>query len=73
MHSEMPLPLTAEEHRELGSEINAATARLQGLCHLVVNVYGPNNRAAFSFIKALEALDRLETDLRAQSEADEER
>ena len=73
MHSDMPLPLTAGEHQELGSEIRAATARLQELCHLVVNVYGPNNRTAFRFIKALEALDRLETDLRAQSEADEAR
>jgi hypothetical protein len=71
MHSKTPLPLTAAEHRELGSEIRAATARLQELCHLVVNVYGPNNRAGFSFIKAMEALDRLETDLRAQSEADQ--
>jgi hypothetical protein len=73
MHSETPLPLTAQEHRELANELRSVNVRLQELCHLVVNVYGQNNRAGFSFLKALEALDRLESDLRVQSEADEAR
>jgi hypothetical protein len=44
--------------------------RLRVLCELVVNVYGPGNRASFSFQKALEAIELLEQDLATQAMQD---
>ena len=70
MPPENSIPLTLDEHRELGSEMKAATNRLRNLCDLIVHVYGPNNRAAFSFLKALEAMDRLKQDLQTQATHD---
>jgi hypothetical protein len=70
MRPENHVPLTLEEHRELGREMRAANARLRQLCALVVDVYGPDNRAAFSFLKTLEAIDRLCHDLQAQAGQD---
>jgi len=64
------IPLTLEEHRELGAEIRSARLRLRQLCELVVGVYGPNNQAAFTFLKAVENLDRLAEDLRGQAAHD---
>ncbi len=65
-----PIPLTLEEHRDLGAEIHAARVRLSQLCDLVAGVYGPQNQAAFSFLKAMQSLDRLQHDLRAQAAQD---
>jgi hypothetical protein len=45
-------------------------ARVRELCGLVVEVYGPNNRAGFSFQRAAEAFDRLCADLQAQVRQD---
>jgi hypothetical protein len=70
MGPEAPVPLTLEEHRELGRAIRAARGRLHELCGLVVSVYGPNNRAAFSFLRAAEAMDRLAQDLQTQASHD---
>ena len=70
MRPENPVPLTLEEHRELGREMRAANVRLRQLCTLVVDVYGPNNRAAFSFLKAMEAVQRLCHDLQTQAAED---
>ena len=64
------LPLTLEEHRELGKEVQAARARLRQLCALVVSVYGPANTAAFTFQRAVEVMDRLCGDLQAQVAVD---
>jgi len=64
------IPLTLEEHRELGAEIRTARAHMHQLCDLVVAVYGPNNQAAFSFLKVVEGLDRLSQDLQAQASRD---
>ena len=61
------ISLTIDEHRDLGREMKATAKRLRVLCDLVVGVYGPNNRAAFSFIKAMEAMERLEQDLATQA------
>ena len=66
MRPETSTPLTLEEHRELSREVRAARARLRELCNVVVGVYGPNNRAAFSFLKITEAMERLSQDLQAQ-------
>jgi hypothetical protein len=64
---EDPIPLTIDEHRELGREMKATAQRLRALCELVVSVYGPANRASFSFLKALEAIELLEQDLATQA------
>ena len=70
MPPENSIPLTFDEHRELGREMKVAADRLRSLCDLIVNVYGPNNRAAFSFLKAMEAMDRLNQDLQSQATQD---
>jgi len=70
MRPQSLVPLTLEEHRELGAEMRAANARLQELCKLVVSVYGPHNSAAFTFIKAAEQVSRLCQDLQAQAAKD---
>ena len=70
IHPRSPVPLTLEEHRELGAELRSINARLQELCKLVVSVYGRNTQAAFTFIKAAEHVDRLCQDLQAQAAKD---
>ena len=70
MRPETSIPLTLEEHRELSREVRAARARLRELCNVVVGVYGPNNRAAFSFLKITEGMERLCQDLQAQVSQD---
>ena len=70
MRRETANPLTSQEHRQLGNEIRATNARLHQLRDFVVGVYGPNNRAAFSFLKMVEAMDRLCTDLEGQANKD---
>ena len=70
MRPESPNPLTLHEHRQLGNELRAINIRLRQLCDLVVTVYGPNNRAAFSFQKVTDAMERLCTDLETQATRD---
>jgi hypothetical protein len=70
MRPEESIPLTLEEHRELGAELRKARGRMRELCDLVTAVYGPNNQAAFSFSKAAEAVERLCSDMQAQAERD---
>jgi len=64
------VPLTLEEHRELGRELREANARLQELYKVVVGVYGPHNQASFTFLKVAENLNRLCLDLQAQAAQD---
>jgi len=64
------IPLTVEEHRELGAELRRERARIVELSALVGEIYGPNNQAAFSFTRAVEAIDRLCADLRTQAAKD---
>jgi hypothetical protein len=70
MRPQTPVPLTLEEHRELGNEMRAMNARMQELYKMVVSVYGPNNQAAFTFRKVAEATDRLCQDLQSQAAQD---
>lgn len=70
MRPQSPVPLTLEEHRELGAEMRVVNARVQELCKVVVSVYGPNAQAAFTFLKVAEQLDRLCQDLQAQAAKD---
>jgi hypothetical protein len=70
MNLESPLPLTLEEHRELGKEMRTAGARLQELCILVVKIYGAQNPAARRFLEVTEAIEDLKHELEAQAERD---
>ncbi len=70
MRPEHFVPLTVEEHRELGNEIRQASMRLHELERLVGSIYGPTNQAAFSFRKVVEAMDRLQEELESQAAAD---
>jgi hypothetical protein len=70
MRPTTPIPLTLEEHRELGNEMRRTRARIHELCGLVTQVYGPNNRAAFDFMKTAGEFDRLCAELQNQAEHD---
>jgi hypothetical protein len=70
MRSENQVPLTLEEHRELGREMKKAAARLRELCGLVIEVYGPQSAAGFRFQKAMEALEHLNQELETQATRD---
>jgi hypothetical protein len=70
MRPETSHPLTLDEHRQLGSELRAANARVRQLCDLVAGVYGPNNRAAFTFQKLAETMERLCQELETQAGRD---
>jgi hypothetical protein len=64
------VPLTMEEHRELAREMKQSAQQMRTLCALVVGVYGPQSRAAFSFLRAVEAFDRLNQDMQTQATQD---
>ena len=70
MRPETSNPLTLDEHRQLGSELRATNARMRQLCDLVAGVYGPNNRAAFTFRKLVETMERLRQELETQAGRD---
>jgi hypothetical protein len=70
MRPQTPIPLTMEEHRELGVEMRAMNARMQELCKVVVGVYGPHAQAAFTFQKVADGVQRLCQDLQAQASRD---
>ena len=70
MRSETSIPLTLEEHQQLSREIRTVRARMGELCDVVVGVYGPSNRAAFSFLRLTDAMDRLCQNLQAQVSED---
>ena len=40
---------------------------MRSLCELIVHVYGTNNLASFSFLKAIDAMDRVRYELQAQA------
>jgi hypothetical protein len=64
------MALTPNEHEELSNELKRSAVRLQQLCELVVNEYGPQSLAGFSFLKTMENLDRLLHEMEAQAERD---
>ena len=51
----------------MGREVKTAASRLRILRDVVIGVYGPANRAAFSFVKAMEAIEHLQQDLASQA------
>ncbi len=65
-----PEPLTLEEHRQLARELQLTSARLRELASLVVSVYGSESRAAFTFSRAAESVDRLRHEMQTQAALD---
>jgi hypothetical protein len=63
-------PLSFDEHRELGLEIQKSRAKLLHLGSVATSVYGKQSRAAFHFQKVTDAMDRLSEELQAQAEQD---
>jgi hypothetical protein len=63
-------PLTFEEHRDLGQELQQTRRRLLQLSRMVLDVYGANNRCSFAFEKVVDAVDRLAEELASQALAD---
>ncbi len=65
-----PEPLTLEEHRQLARELRLTSARIRELCELVVSIYGTESRAAFSFSRAAESVERLRHEMQTQASLD---
>ena len=63
-------PLTFEEHRELGEEIQKTRKRLLQLSRMLLEAYGTNNRSAFECEKLNEAIVQLMRELAKQAVAD---
>jgi hypothetical protein len=63
-------PLSFEEHRDLGDELQKTRQRLLQLSRVVLDAYGANNRCAFAFEKLNEAMERLDEELARQAVAD---
>jgi len=63
-------PLSYEEHRELGLELQKSRAKLLHLGSVAATVYGKQSRAAFQFQKVNDAIDKLCDELQAQAEQD---
>jgi len=63
-------PLSYDEHRELGREMQKSRARLLQLGSVATTIYGVQSRTAFHFQKVNDAMDRLSEELQAQAEQD---
>lgn len=63
-------PLTFEEHRDLGQELQKTRQRLLELSRMLIEVYGANNRSTFAFEKVNEVMERLSEELGRQAAAD---
>jgi hypothetical protein len=63
-------PLSYEEHRELGRDVLKTRARMRQLAAVMMTVYGPQSKTAFTFKKVNEAIDRLCDEMQAQAELD---
>ena len=70
MAAEMPLPLTLEEHSELGKEMRLSCARFSELQKLMVGVYGPHSTAAVNFSRIVEAVERVQSEMEYQAARD---
>jgi hypothetical protein len=62
--------LTLEEHLELGREVKRCASRLREISNLVVEVYGQGSRPGVSFLRTMDALERLDRDLQQQAAAE---
>ncbi|MEO8597714.1 MAG: hypothetical protein ABI759_30620 [Candidatus Solibacter sp.] len=51
----------------MGREVQAAAKRMRVLRDLVIGVYGPSNRSAITFGRAVETLEHLQQDMASQA------
>ncbi len=65
-----PAPLTLEEHRELARELRLTSSRLRELCALITGLYGSDSRAAFTFARAVESVERMRAEMQTQAVLD---
>ena len=63
-------PLTFEEHRDLGQELQKTRQRLLELSRMLLEVYGANNRSAYASEQVNQAMARLSEELARQAAAD---
>jgi hypothetical protein len=63
-------PLSLEEHRDLGHELQKTRQDLRQLSRMLLDVYGPNNRCTFAFEQLDAAMERLTEELARQAAAD---
>jgi hypothetical protein len=63
-------PLSFEEHRDLGQELQKTRRHLLQLSRMVLDVYGASNRCSFDFEKVNEAVVTLIEELARQAAAD---
>jgi len=63
-------PLSYDEHRELGREMQKSRARLLQLGSVAATIYGVQSRTAFHFQKVNDAMDKLCDELQAQADQD---
>jgi hypothetical protein len=63
-------PLTFDEHRDFGREIQKTKARLVEFAGMVAGIYGPQSRSTFAFRKLTEAMDRAVAEIQAQADHD---
>lgn len=65
--------LNIDEHAELGDELRKTSTRLRQLCGLVVDVYGSETVPAVSFVRAIDAIQRLRAEMEVQAAQDLQR
>jgi hypothetical protein len=63
-------PLSLEEHRDLGQEMQKTRQHLRQISRMVLDVYGDNNRSVFAFEQLNLDMDRLIEELIKQALAD---
>ena len=51
----------------MARELQTTSERMHSLCELIIQVYGTNSLASFSFLKAIDAMDRVKYELQAQA------
>ena len=63
-------PLSYDEHRQLGLEMQKTRSRLLELAKVLQEVYGRTNRSTIAFQRLNEAMERVCTELGDQAIAD---
>jgi hypothetical protein len=65
--------LNLEEHGQLGDELRKTSIRLRQLCGLVTDVYGSNSLPSVSFVRTIDAIERLRAEMEVQAAQDLQR
>jgi hypothetical protein len=65
--------LNIDEHAQLGDELRKTSTRLRQLCGLVADVYGSESMPAVSFVRTIDAIERLRAEMEVQAAQDLQR